>query len=1818
MATGSTIIVGHIDDKELEASIDQLIKYIDEGSTKMAKGFDNSLNLMTQSMTRFATENKKNLSVIKSTFQDFSTSFGAMATAMTHSASRGGHGTSGYTASDAEGATLGQLEAQKKELEALRRATSESSAEMLRLTKQVEEMKKRIKSIKTERFSMSEVMGMPEKTLDDVALKMKAIRTLQGQMDSKQQGNDIRKLSDEYVRLGKAQKDLIGQNTLIDRQTRTLSSAFGYLRNRIIYAFTIGAITNFVKQLYEIRGQYELLERSLGVLINDMGKGTQIFNELNAMALQSPFTMLELGTAAKQLTAYNFQANEVVDTTRRLADISAALGVPIERLVYNLGQIKAQTVLNARDARDFANAGLAIVPMLAQMYTEQKRFGDEVVTTAQVYDMMTKKMVSYADVMQVITGLTDEGGKFFDFQAKQADTLRVQIANLSLAYNNMLNEIGGEQQSLLSGIVRMIRNGLENWHQVVRVMKTLTLSTAAYYLVVKNLVREEGRLMTAGALRRMTNWVKGLGQASTAAAGLGKALTAASTTPIGLASTVAVLASIVGYLLLFNRRGEETRRRLKEIDEGFESIRNTATGIWLEALKADTLERQLEGVKKIIDLANDELGVVIPVNLEDVDETNIKEKIQEVSRRLDDYLDFAQIVSEKFVSNRADKRLRDFGLSARSTFTSVGGAVRTVTRALEELKMAGDASNHEIELLGDIQRRENESQYEYLQRIIHLYEELGLLPDKQLKELLNSTIDPDIVEHIQNQIEEQQNLALKRMGITHKRAFTEMTDMVLEYDKAFSKASKAIDDIFDKATDGIADWASLPKDEKQIRIEGAINKIATEKNWNEWTKEFARDIANKKFGVEISLSTDNDSGKDAEEQLVAWQKRLKQWAEDNGITLGITLTMQTTEVDAANEALNNVRKAYDAIGVIERKIAEGTASQEDLDKAKKYYEERVEVARKAGADLTQLNKQTTDTLAESLKQEISLIKDVQSNYEKLKKAGVDNMTAIDLATQGYEATLGRVNEQLSKYGLEPFNTRDFAGKDVNQLLTLLTGQRAALVASGKAPTTSLEALDMEIQRLRVDAKTYNMEKITKGLNNELSKLHEQYEMSVEMEANPVLGDMIASMFDIDTSSLPHTIDDYVARVQDAFDEAVMNLGKAPMMQDILKVDIKKWAEEQGIDASDTFIKDWTQMQDVVRKTTKDWYDNIYKQTTELEYRLADTNGKIAIQESKIADLRTRLAAETNEKMRYYLELRIKEEEEALATLQEDILQMLPFYQNLFGKIADHSARLTQQLTKEALKILSLDEGGGTTNNNDGTYTIRDGNKQVTVTAKQYERLLDKVNDKARDTRGVFEKIVEAIKEGEDGLVDWWKAIDLIGDEMGHLSEGFGLFSEVMESLGTDGRGAEIFKDIENTMKGLSGVVKGLASIQSGDPIGGAVSMLKGAWEIIGTWSDNANNAIDREVAAVERRIDSLKVAYTDLSNAMDDAYGTGVLGAQRLAIANKELQLIEMERQLTLERSRRKKHQDKAAMLELEESIIQLKHEIASSVADITNSLLGISSVADAAESAVYAMIQAYRKGEDYMESYEKTFEDMIDRMIAKSIASEVIGNRIQSMWDYIQSVATKRADASFVNDYIEDFETRLLGRSGSQDRSIGGVTFSAAFTRLEDALSQALDRGDDAAAALIREQIETIMEAYSKIATPGLEDIQNASEQWQQWKDEDEATFKAIMDMMGIKYGGADASLSALQQGIKGMTETQAGALEAYWNANTQQQYVHTDLLMQIRDTINGMGVEAHTAVTAQILLQLQNCYQVQASIQSILRGWSSANGLAVRVELQ
>ena len=95
-----------------------------------------------------------------------------------------------------------------------------------------------------------------------------------------------------------------------------------------------------------------------------------------------------------------------------------------------------------------------------------------------------------------------------------------------------------------------------------------------------------------------------------------------------------------------------------------------------------------------------------------------------------------------------------------------------------------------------------------------------------------------------------------------------------------------------------------------------------------------------------------------------------------------------------------------------------------------------------------------------------------------------------------------------------------------------------------------------------------------------------------------------------------------------------------------------------------------------------------------------------------------------------------------------------------------------------------------------------------------------------------------------------------------------------------------------------------------------------------------------------------------------------------------------------------------------------------------------------------------------------------------------------------------------------------------------------------------------------------------------------------------------------------ADA-LSKLQQGIEGINEDTAGAIEAYMNIVSQRVFEQNEYLMQIRDIIVNFNLDVQVATIGQILYQMQQSYLVQQAIQARLDGWSNSNGMAVRVEM-
>ena len=369
---------------------------------------------------------------------------------------------------------------------------------------------------------------------------------------------------------------------------------------------------------------------------------------------------------------------------------------------------------------------------------------------------------------------------------------------------------------------------------------------------------------------------------------------------------------------------------------------------------------------------------------------------------------------------------------------------------------------------------------------------------------------------------------------------------------------------------------------------------------------------------------------------------------------------------------------------------------------------------------------------------------------------------------------------------------------------------------------------------------------------------------------------------------------------------------------------------------------------------------------------------------------------------------------------------------------------------------------------------------------------------------------------------------------------------------------------------------------------------------------NKNAKIDKEIKESQTRVKNLENSYKDLDRAVSSAMGDAEIGAKRAAIANKQLQLVELQRQLALEKSRSSKKQDKDKIADLEGQIIDLKNSITDTVNSVVTDLLGISSAKDAAESLVTNMIEAFRNGEDYMKIYSESFDKMIDNMIMKAIVSKVIGDKIESLMSEIQ--------------------TRIDSRTTKEKAALDKAAANASLST-EDVMRQMVAKGDTdlffnptkakADAKKIQDQYQKeyadALSAYNKAAVVTPDDVNIARQDAKAWKDGVKSQMETMAEAFGITYGDTKTSdLSSLQQGIQSITETQASALEATMNGVSGQVYSQTTILQNI---LNNSNVSLGTQ--SQILLQMRESYQIQKSIQVILTGWSNNSGQAIRVEL-
>lgn len=1870
---------------------------------------------------------------------------------------------------------------------------SERGKELISQIQNVERQMDRARKELSRPIDLKSALGTSEKTLDDIAYKMQRLASYRSGLNVETQQNEIRTVNQEYDRLKKKMDEVMQKNQQMIGSNNALGRSWNYMKNRLAFYFTVGAGTQFIKNLIEVRAQYEMNERALGILINSAERGTQIFNELSQMALVSPYTLIELSAAAKQLTAYDIAARDVVDTTRRLADMASAVGVPIERLTYALGQIKAYGYLNSRDARMFANAGIPLVKQLSDYYTELE---GKMVSTADVYDRMKKKAIDYNSVMSVITKMTDEGGKFFDFQAKMADTLKVRLANLTLAWNNMLNDMGKETQGVLTWGIGALRQLFLHWKKLDELIKDaawiLGLRTGfmlCFYAAIKftNAVGTSTRQMALSSVvgTRLAGVLRTLGQS----------IATIVKSPLTWWSLLALAAwDIFDAFVNANKATEDFNKSLRD------SAKTTYEDLKKFAEQYKNIRDSLYKTETIGNLGSKETTVTTPQDIEEGEAKKVweamREQIELSSHASDEYiskllsienvserlrqgfqiLDDIQTVSaalkeigedgikvtqgwaawwnawqgaDGLIGNVKDlqkeiQRLKDTGQDPNDKFTKVidKDYATALERFRKDLKVTTDSVIDFINLNGwsgdtgkidevfkQVTDRLATQGNLDPQTAFTLQKDVEIARAKAAKEALEIRIadekkalaassDEISRQQIQKNLEtlEQQKRDFDKFNGENRAYWNDFTKYIKErhiseltaaYNSMTDHGKKAMDFQSEEWQKYVHDWANGYEKSHNLATDSVFNRL---RNWindaNTWSVFIKMTISNEDEKPLVKQLEELDkTADDAWKKMQRLDKRIAQLRKKGAHEIESEVSGSVLDLTKTSQDDKELTKA----------IKERAQAQADYDKAIANGAE----SKKADAAASKAQKAAESELSKAIKDELQLIEKARSSYKELTKEGATHSDAVEKSVSGYEKSVANINAVLNKYGIG-LDLSKFAGiTNPHDLLKMLQSQLSALV--GKAKPADLQALEVEIKKVNLDVEKYDLTMITKGLNNELDRLKDEYELAVSLDADPELGNMFADWMGIDVNDLPRTAQEYANEASKVLNSELKKLGaniELPNLLSITDDDMRAFEQNEILTQQQLELvkKRVEESRGFYKKEVDDrikGWNTLLEKYSEYEAKINKiqndaTRERVAFaqqfgsdkERSTALKLQTQILAATDPNEKQQLVQQLQElvksiagndktkinlvtsinnsEQQGLAKASFEEFQKTPEWLIATGDLSTLTDRalggLIRRIEEYKKKAKNLDPKQ-IKNLNNALKNLRKQQREGNPFL-QIANAIDEAKERAAELKPEMDSVMSDIlaleKEIGDNdateeqakqletLKERWKDLAAQGDvsanevvgainsSIAAASQAISMFTDMADALGGQHmtEATQTIKDVTGVLeKAGQGAAIGAQIGQGwGALIGGVAGGLAG---LITNFADrwSGNKAITDSIKDSERAVKRLENAYRELEFAAENAYGTAVAGANQAMKANKELQLVELKRQLALEQSRRSKNRDEDKIIDLTGQIIDLENEISKATSDTLNNLLGISSHGDFFESMISDMISAFKNGEDAMKVFEEKWAEMIDNMIMKTIVSQVLQNWVDSLEDGAQKILDKftaepskavadlrnqmtdlySQDAGDISEWIYDNDReafkKILDSLGVTTPNFGNGLLGEGFRSawFENAWDSGLaQKIADAYKGMLGGRMDTLSKNLDKASLDATEDLIDYYSM--AGEDFKENYLGVILERIKENWTfGQDSQkdLSQLQQGIQSISESTANALEGYMNSVSQQVYYHSTLLEQIRDAIMGTNSDIQLGVQGQMLLQLQQSYQVQMSIQGILEGALTPSGQGFRVEL-
>lgn len=1532
----------------------------------------------------------------------------------------------------------------------------------------------------------------------------------------------------------------------LNNQSTQTANIMGQLQSRIAAAFSIGAITGFAKKVTEVRAQFELQRVALGAILQDTNEANKVFVQVQNMALQSPFSIMQLERATKQIAAFGFEGNKLMPTLKMLADMSAGLGVDIDRLILVMGHLKARNFLEGTMVRQFTNAGFNVLGELSKYYSELE---GKMVSVGEVQDRVKKKMVSFGDVEEVLKRVTSAGGMFYDMQKKQSDSIWGQMQRITDAYDLMLNEIGQQNESSIKAALTAVRTLIANWEYIEGAIKSVGAGFLAYNVQALIMASNTSRVVKVLASMRSA---------------LNNVLEMLMKNPAAIWASV--IAAITIAIINLNRKVNEAKKAYDTVIESTDADESKLRGIAERISENNNLildsSRKASTAKK----GTAEYSEAVKENAKALEEqekalqelrNNFPEVYDEISKTTEGVVELTDALDNFIATSKMKMIIATLSQQDTSWFNE------DFKTDMTDLEKSSEAYNAQL--------AKAEAYYNtYIAKVSALYATQKATGDlsekdearfKQILALKNSQLTTE--EKIRKAIELGSG---KASGILAdaRRGFYDLEQAFLDLDKgylasAFKRDTKEAEEECDKflqrilyaaGVTSVEMFKSLPTETQKAAVEAGENVI---RELGLTLDKVQMDMINKHIFIPIGFKFENT---DEKKPLGYLGKQINTYLTQHP-TVKLPAITSEEDPDTYFKKLKASRKA-------------------DLEDIKQYRKARIQLDEKYTNEEMVNRLQAQSKAREEMEKYFGIYEEPKKSKrssrqtDPIKKRWEDRLDAVKRYYDGAEKARQKLSESETKEQ-QTYSMKDlFAhlrmdkvpGLSLNELLakgfdpkTLKYEFTEALKVLLKYVPAQYSELRTKIQEtiasesIEIQFKVADEQK--EKLQQSITELFDNYELTKELrgvgvpiEMTYMLGGKPTELADVrkeyfrlmeDFASKSEEDQDVIKKMGDDIRKKELSAQKQ-QLQNYVKYLTESMVERVQIELNaqreiskirqDENLDEFSKQQAIFQRTKKmqdelaqydfnqfkasDVYTNVFKDLEraskdQLQYVIDKFKELQRVNENLSPTQVKAIASE------------LKKAEDALAekSAYSDMIANLKNAvkyakerNTLLGKQQGIQTQLDvaqEKLEASQRKLYDLQVSFKSVNQSNteewNEAALKVGKQQGEV--KMLLQLVKNLKQQLAGVTGEIEEGENAWRNFRGALTRFSKGMKEVRDSVGAVFDGLDSMGLVSDSF------RDVYESMNEVLDGVETFISALEGMDITKPfsiITGSIKAIGGIFKSIGGLFSFGDKKKNRQIEKLSDKVEELDKAYQNLEKSIEaaytfDDYNAGYEQMQKNLQQRKQA-LSEM---IALEESKKKSDKDKikeyknelAEIAEAEKELHDQRIEAMGSTKDYLSQ----------AENFVSAWLDAYKETGSGLDALKGSWEEFVENLFMKQAAAQIVSSRLKGVIDIINNAIDSRAT---------------------------GFDLAAA-------VNQAREEWTDQA-----EIINTILEQLYK--------------------------------SYGLGMTEGEFLLSDLQKGIQNITEPQAAAIEAYMNSIRMAVFQHTGQLNTLIATIQmqyGEGAE-------------------------------------------